>query len=338
MANSKFILPLFYKELNDATASWTDEEFGAYLRLLIHQWSNSCIPKDMNRLKRIAESIEKHWALIGNKFEETDTGLQNIVMENIRNERQDFYKKQLLNGSKGGNPNFKKGAKNPYYSKDKSKQADIFLDNNQDVSNDQKVVINQEKKITQDNPKDNPLNNPTHYPKDNPTDYPTNITSYITDKEVIFSKNGDISQDKSKKITQDNPEDNPTHYPTHYPKDNPLTLTLNTNTNNTNTNNSGVFDEIKKFFSFEDEIKFAGKWFEINAFLNELSKEKKIEHFKQQFDFYKKYKKASGEKTHGFKSFINGEWDAENWESKFDSFKKSDTKKSQPININEIKH
>ncbi len=131
-------LPLLTKNISETTVSWSDEEFGAYMRLLIYQWSHNKIPKEFSRLNKIAESAEKNWELIGSKFEDIGNGLQNKVMELIRGGRKEFHDKQKNNGKKGGNPNFKKGDKNPYYNPEK---------------------------ITQDNPKDNP----THYPKDNPT-------------------------------------------------------------------------------------------------------------------------------------------------------------------------
>ena len=148
MASEKFILPLFYKEINDTTSSWTDEEFGAYMRLLIHQWSQGEIPKEMKRLNRISESAERNWVLLGKKFLETDTGLKNLKMEEIRSEKEAFNIKQKDNSKKGGgNPNFKKGNPNPYY----------------------------DKKSQSDNPKDNPKDNPPHYPKDKPSPSPSSL-------------------------------------------------------------------------------------------------------------------------------------------------------------------
>lgn len=151
MGQQKFILPLFYKNLNDSTSAWTDEEFGAYMRLLIYQWSNGEIPKEFPRLNRIAESSERNWGILSKKFKDSGNGLKNAIMEEIRIENDKFKEKQSKNGSKGGNPNFKKGESNPYY-------------------------------------KDNPKDNPTDYPKDKPTST-TTTTSLTTTTSTSTKKN-----------------------------------------------------------------------------------------------------------------------------------------------------
>ena len=94
-------LPLYYNDLRGATQDWTDEEFGAYVRLLIYQWDKGAIPKDMERLKKVADSLATSWLILANKFVEKRKGfLVNPVMENIRNERDKFSKKQSENGKK----------------------------------------------------------------------------------------------------------------------------------------------------------------------------------------------------------------------------------------------
>lgn len=106
MPNEKFVFPLYHKDFSDSVTSWSDEEVGAYMRLLIHQWSNGCIPKEMNRLRRISDSVEKNWLLIKTKFTiETEHGFQNPRLEEIRLEKQRFSEKQSANGSMGGRGN-----------------------------------------------------------------------------------------------------------------------------------------------------------------------------------------------------------------------------------------
>lgn len=102
MANTHFVLPLHYKNISQATADWSDEEFGCYVRLLIHQWDRGGVPVDLSRLKRISESIEKNQALVLAKFELVDGKYSNLVMEEIRAEKISFSKKQSQNGAKGG--------------------------------------------------------------------------------------------------------------------------------------------------------------------------------------------------------------------------------------------
>jgi len=98
------ICPMYYNDILGSTGTWSDEEFGCYVRLLFHQWDKNFIPKDMFRLKKIAETVEKNWALIGPKFEDFPEGLQNKVMEDIRKKRLKHKEKQAENGSLGGRP------------------------------------------------------------------------------------------------------------------------------------------------------------------------------------------------------------------------------------------
>lgn len=100
MSSDKFILPLFYKRFMSSTQHWTDEEVGAYLRLLIYQWDNGTLPTEFSRLTRIADSAERHWPLLSKKFPEG----KNKVMEDIREERVKFVERQRLNGARGGRP------------------------------------------------------------------------------------------------------------------------------------------------------------------------------------------------------------------------------------------
>lgn len=96
------IFPLYYNDIDRSTRDWTDEEFGCYMRLLMHQWSQGEIPKETQRLSRIVTSIQATWHTVGKKFVETETGMINKRLEEIRSERMSFLKKQQENGKKGG--------------------------------------------------------------------------------------------------------------------------------------------------------------------------------------------------------------------------------------------
>jgi len=110
--SDKFIMPFFYKRFLSSTQAWSDEEVGAYVRLLVFEWDNNQIPQEMQRIKRIAESAEKNWKLLKTKFcDKTEDGLQNPVMEEIRAERARFNKKQRDNGAKGGRKTWKNNPK-----------------------------------------------------------------------------------------------------------------------------------------------------------------------------------------------------------------------------------
>ena len=96
------IFPLYYNDIDRSTRDWTDEEFGCYVRLLMHQWAQGEIPKETQRLARIAPSVTHNWDLLKAKFVETENGLINERLEEIRNERMAYLKKQQENGKKGG--------------------------------------------------------------------------------------------------------------------------------------------------------------------------------------------------------------------------------------------
>lgn len=91
------ILPLYYNDLTTSTQDWTDEEFGAYVRLLIHQWRQGGLPKDYQRLTRIATSLPTNWEMLKAKFPEVDGLLKNPVMEEIREKRAKHSEKQRTN-------------------------------------------------------------------------------------------------------------------------------------------------------------------------------------------------------------------------------------------------
>lgn len=91
------VLPLYYNDLTTSTQDWTDEEFGAYLRLLIHQWRQGYLPKDYQRLTRIATSLNTTWPLLKSKFQEIDGVLKNPNMEEIRAKKAAHSEKQKAN-------------------------------------------------------------------------------------------------------------------------------------------------------------------------------------------------------------------------------------------------
>jgi uncharacterized protein YdaU (DUF1376 family) len=88
------ILPLYYNDLDRSTRDWTDEEFGAYVRLLMHQWDKGSLPNDYQRLTRIATSLGTTWETIRKKFVEKNGELINERMEDIRLKREGFKQKQ----------------------------------------------------------------------------------------------------------------------------------------------------------------------------------------------------------------------------------------------------
>lgn len=105
------VLPLYYNDITTSTQDWTDEEFGAYMRLLIHQWRQGGLPKDYQRLARIATSLDTNWPMLKLKFVEIDGVLKNEVMEDIREKRDKHKERQKENALKRYQKSAKPNAK-----------------------------------------------------------------------------------------------------------------------------------------------------------------------------------------------------------------------------------
>ncbi len=114
MPKSEYYFPLLYRRLLVSTTGWKDEEFGAYLRLLIHQFdNNNRISPDIEELKRIVPSIKKNWPLISKKFKADETGmLYNQVMSDVYNNIKKLQQRNIENGKQGGRPKNKEPKKN----------------------------------------------------------------------------------------------------------------------------------------------------------------------------------------------------------------------------------
>lgn len=94
------IFPLYYNDIDRSTKTWTDEEFGAYMRLLMEQWDKGGLPKDYQRLTRICTSLETNWPMLKGKFVEIDGQLKNENLEAIREKRLKHKQKQKENVQK----------------------------------------------------------------------------------------------------------------------------------------------------------------------------------------------------------------------------------------------
>lgn len=164
------VFPLYYNDMDRSTKTWTNAEYGAYVRLLVHQWDQGSIPEDAERLEMIAPGLHKVWNTVKEKFTQLEPGkLYNLRLEVIRKEREEFSKLQSGRGKGGGNPNFKKGKPNPYY----------------------------DHKIDEDNPNDKPEDNPEHNPEDKPTDKPIDIPPDNPEDKPSISSSSSISNTNS---------------------------------------------------------------------------------------------------------------------------------------------
>lgn len=88
---------------------------------------------------------------------------------------------------------------------------------------------------------------------------------------------------------------------------------------------------LTRWFGF-NEVNHFSQLRNIHYFLMYLAGKDQLEHFKEQLYFYWKFKKESGEKRHGFKSYLgnmennydDGAWNTENWKKKYAEWEKSE--------------
>lgn len=95
--------PLYAQDFLTGVMYMTDSEIGQYIKLLCKQWTDGEIPK-----KRVGFLIGCQWEEVGeelkSKFIENGESLINKRLEEERQKRANFRKKQSENGKKGGRP------------------------------------------------------------------------------------------------------------------------------------------------------------------------------------------------------------------------------------------
>lgn len=106
----------YYRNFLISTNRWTDEQVGAYLRLLIHQFDKDGLPSEDQDLKIMITSFKKSWPVVSKKFKKGPDGLlRNDFMKGIRDERDQKSNENSKNGKKGGR-----------------KKTEVFADNQTD--------------------------------------------------------------------------------------------------------------------------------------------------------------------------------------------------------------
>lgn len=99
----------YYLRILVSCAGWKDDELGAYIKLLIHQFDKGFVPNDEKELKKLITSYKKNWQLLKIKFNEEEPGkLTNDVMKIVRAEFQEKKQKGKENGKLGGRPKTEK--------------------------------------------------------------------------------------------------------------------------------------------------------------------------------------------------------------------------------------
>ena len=100
-----FYFKCYYQRLMASTSGWTDEEFGAYWRLLMSQFDKGGLPNNLDALNRIAFTAKQNWDILKSKFPVCDDGLlRNPVMAAEYDRSKTRKEKNRENGEKGGRP------------------------------------------------------------------------------------------------------------------------------------------------------------------------------------------------------------------------------------------
>ena len=92
--------PFYPADFLSKTGRLTDEQVGAYIRLLCEQWISGDIPLvdahgDASALRMISESIDKSWPSIAKYFDRVGNGMKNPRMEEVRVKAVDIYNKRV---------------------------------------------------------------------------------------------------------------------------------------------------------------------------------------------------------------------------------------------------
>jgi uncharacterized protein YdaU (DUF1376 family) len=104
--------PFYWRDFDDGTREMTNEEVGAYWRLLYYQWQYGSIPADKELAARITGERfdDRTWARLLSKFvpDKSVPGdrLVNLRMQAVRSSQEARYGRRIesarLNGQKGG--------------------------------------------------------------------------------------------------------------------------------------------------------------------------------------------------------------------------------------------
>lgn len=189
------IFPLYYNDMDRSTRDWTDEEFGCFMRLLIHQWAQGEIPKDHQRLNRIVTSLGSSWVTVGLKFSETKTGMINERLEEIREERLSYLKKQQENGKKGG----RKPKLNPNTNPTTNPNESLHNEDEIEIEDEEEKELENEKYLIPQILQNWYESFPT-YTKSKKEDYPAvlRIINFMIEQHALKGFGDDASKEKIK--------------------------------------------------------------------------------------------------------------------------------------------
>ena len=181
---------LIYTSFYKPISILSDKQLGRLFRAIFRY--------QLGEVVDVEDDIRMAFEFFKNQFEIDESKYQSKV------------KRDVENGHKGGNPNFKKGKANPYYNKDKKET----IQDNPNITQDNRGLSNttQDKAINDnDNDKETvstnvePVKKGTNVPKENHTPTPyENFQKWMRENtpSVLKLKNG-ITEEQYKKIRND---------------------------------------------------------------------------------------------------------------------------------------
>lgn len=96
-------IPFFGRDFYASTATWTAEEVGHYIRLLVIQWDSGGLPAELDRLELVSPGVGRVWPLLSSKFPLSEDGLRrNERMEQHRAKALDLKELRVNAGREGG--------------------------------------------------------------------------------------------------------------------------------------------------------------------------------------------------------------------------------------------
>ena len=85
--------PCYAENFFTDVITWSNEEVGCYLRLLLIEWTNGHLPFDAKKLRKICQISEKKWPKIWNQIA---TKLQVDEKDCIYNERLELERDKQI--------------------------------------------------------------------------------------------------------------------------------------------------------------------------------------------------------------------------------------------------
>lgn len=106
--------PMYASDFDMDTNTWTNEEVGVYLRLLLSEWVNQDLPDDSKKLAKIVrishKKFQKVFTNISHKFHKNGNNrLVNRRLEEERQKKLNWLENQSKSGKKGADIRWKNG-------------------------------------------------------------------------------------------------------------------------------------------------------------------------------------------------------------------------------------